>query len=183
MLLLLERNPYYSRLNSKGRRNNLKAKYLSLFIFFSIIVSACQADIDPKKALEDIYIVALDSIMEQDEALSHYMEYVAIDMSNFKNVSQQEKEGILNFFSEKYKIEAMDATYEQLKEKGLYNPETTSLHGVLLRIEEVEFKFNNEILFVGSKYRSGLGAVGVEVIVHYKNNKWKSKETKMMWIS
>ncbi len=57
------------------------------------------------------------------------------------------------------------------------------LDGVLLRIEKVDFKSNNEIFIEGSKYRSGIGAVGVAVQVHYKDNKWKSKEVTMTWIS
>ncbi|MED4351415.1 hypothetical protein P9265_03575 [Schinkia azotoformans] len=77
----------------------------------------------------------------------------------------------------------MGATLEQLKEKGLYNPDTMALDGVLLRIENVDFKFNNNIFFEGSKYRSGNGAVGVEVTIQLKDNRWKSKEAKMTWIS
>jgi hypothetical protein len=121
--------------------------------------------------------------MEQDEVLSSDMEYIAIDMSNFEEVDEGDKEEILSYFKEKYKVEVMDATLEQLKEKGLFNPDTLVLDGVLLRIEIVDFKVNNTIFFEGSKYRSGDGAVGVEVRVHYKDNKWESKETKMTWIS
>ena len=111
------------------------------------------------------------------------MEYIAIDMSNFKDVDESDKEEILSYFKEKYKVDIMDATLEQLKEKGLYNSDTMALDGVLLEIEKVDFKFNNEIFFEGSKYRSSLGAVGINVKVHYKDSKWKSKEVKMTWVS
>ncbi|MFB5089427.1 peptide ABC transporter substrate-binding protein [Psychrobacillus sp. PGGUH221] len=119
--------------------------------------------------------------MEQDEALSSDMEYIAIDMSNFEDADESNTEEILSYFKEKYKVNIMDATLEQLKEKGY--SDTMRLDGVLLRIEKVDFKSNNEIFFEGSIYRSGLGAVGVEVKVHYKDNKWESKELKMIWIS
>ena len=76
----------------------------------------------------------------------------------------------------------MDATLEELTEKGLYNTDTFVLDGVLLRINKVDFKGNN-IFFEGSKYRAGDGAVGVEVIVHYKDTKWKSREVKITWVS
>lgn len=139
--------------------------------------------LEPKEHLGEIYSVALDSIMEQDEALSSGMKFIAIDMSNFEEVDQSDKEEILSYFKEKYNVDVMNATFEQLKEKGLYNPDTMVLDGVLLKIEKVEFKFNNNIFFEGSKYRSGNGAVGVKVTVHYKDNQWKSKEAKMTWIS
>lgn len=158
-------------------------KHFSILLVLSLLLSACNTGIEPSEHLGEIYSVALDSIMEQDEALSSDMEYIAIDMSNFEDAAERDKEEILSFFKEKYKVEVMDATLEQLKEKGLYNSDTMGLDGVLLRIEKVDFKFNNEISFEGSKYRSGLGAVGVEVKVHYKDNKWESKEVKMTWIS
>lgn len=157
----------------------MKIKHFSILLVLSLLLSACNTGIEPSEHLGEIYSVALESIMEQDEALSSDMEYIAIDMSNFEDAAERDKEEILSYFKEKYKVEVMDATLEQLKEKGLYNSDTMGLDGVLLRIEKVDFKFNNEIFFEGSKYRSGLGAVGVEVKVHYKDNKWESKEVKM----
>ena len=77
----------------------------------------------------------------------------------------------------------MDATFEELKEMGLYNPDTLALDGVLLSIEKVDFKFNNNVLMEGSKYHSGTGAVGVEVKIHYKDKRWKAKEVKEIWQS
>lgn len=161
----------------------MKFKYFSILFVLSLLLSACNNGTDPKEHLGEIYSIALDSIMEQDEALSSDMKYIAIDMSNFDRVDESDKEVILSYFKEKYKVEVMDATLEQLKDKGLYNPDTLVLDGVLLRIEKVEYKVNNNIFFEGSKYRSGDGAVGVEVIVHYKDNNWKVKEVKMTWIS
>jgi len=161
----------------------LKFRYFSILFTMLILLSACNTGLEPKEHLGEIYTVALDSIMEQDEALSSEMEYIAIDMSNFEEVDEGSKEAILSYFKEKYKVDVMDATFEQLKEKGLYNPDTLSLDGVLLRIEKVEFKFNNNIFIEGSKYRSGLGAVGVEVTVHHKGSTWKPKEVKQTWIS
>lgn len=161
----------------------MKFRHFSLLLVMLVLLSACNNGVEPKKHLGEIYTVALDSIMEQDEALSSEMKYIAIDMSNFKEVTDFDKEEILSYFNEKYKVEVMDATFEQLREKGLYNPDTLSLNGVLLRIEKVEFKFNTNILIVGSKYRSGDGAVGVEVTVHHQENKWKTKEVKQTWIS
>lgn len=139
--------------------------------------------IEPKEHLGEIYSVALDEIMAQDPALSKDMQYIAIDMSNFEDVDERDKEEIISYFKEKYNVEVMDTNFEQLVEDGLFNEETMSLEGVLLKLEKVDFKFNNVIFFEGSKYRSGLGAVGVEVKVHYKDKKWQAKEVKMTWVS
>ena len=121
--------------------------------------------------------------MERDKALNSDMEFIAIDMSNFDGVNEEQKKGILNYFKDKYKVEIMNVTMDELIEKGYYNPDTLALDGVLLRIEKVDFKFNNNVLMKGSKFKSGKGAIGVESTVHFKNGEWQIKESKEIWVS
>lgn len=161
----------------------MKLKMFSMLFLVSLLLSACNFGIQPKEHLAEIYIVALEEIMAQDEALNKNKQYIAIDMNNFEDVDQRDKQEILSYFKETYKVEVMDTSFEQLVEDGLFNEETMSLEGVLLKIEKVDFQFNKVIFFEGSKYRSGLGAVGVEVKVHYKDNNWQAKEVKMTWVS
>ncbi|WP_107942745.1 peptide ABC transporter substrate-binding protein [Metasolibacillus fluoroglycofenilyticus] len=161
----------------------MKLKYCSILFALTLFLSACSNEVKPIEHLAEIYSIALDTIMEHDAALSDAIKYIAIDMSNFDEVGESDKEAILSYFKKKYKVEVMDATFEQLKEQGLYDADTLALNGVLLKIEKVDFKANNEILFEGSKYRSGLGAVGIKLTVHYKDNKWLFKDVKMIWIS
>lgn len=161
----------------------LKMKVFPILFVLSLLLAACNIGVNPKEHLGEIYTIALDSIMEKDEALSSDMEFIAIDMSNFKEVNKKQKKEILNFFKEKYKVKVMDATLDELKEKGYYNPDTLALDGVLLRIEKVDFKINNIVFFEGSKHRSEKGAIGVESKVHYKDGVWKIKESKETWIS
>ncbi|MEY2194232.1 peptide ABC transporter substrate-binding protein [Neobacillus sp. BF23-41] len=162
----------------------MKIKFGSMLLILSLILTACNLGVKPKEHLGEIYSVALDAIMEKDEALSSEMKFIAIDMSNFDNgLSKKDKNEIMNFFKDKYKVDVMDATFDELKEKGYYNPDKMSLEGVLLRIEKMDFKLNNNVFFEGSKYRSGLGAIGVEGTVHYKDGNWQMKKSKETWIS
>lgn len=161
----------------------MKLKYVSLLFIIIGLLCACNHSIEPKEHLGEIYSISLEALMEQSETLNRGMEFIAIDMSSFKDVDESDKEEILSYFKEKYKVDILDATFEQLKEKGLYNSDTMALNGVLLEIEKVDFKFNNEIVFEGSKYHSSLGAVGIKCKVHYKENKWKVEEVEMTWIS
>ncbi|MDR7237553.1 peptide ABC transporter substrate-binding protein [Neobacillus drentensis] len=162
----------------------MKIKFGSILLILSLFLTACNIGVDPKEHLGEIYSVALDSIMEKDEALSSEMKFIAIDMSNFDDgLSAKDKEDIITFFKDKYKVDVMDATFDELKEKGFYDPEKMSLTGVLLRIEKMDFKWNHNVFFEGSKYRSGLGAIGVEGTVHYKEGTWQMKESKETWIS
>jgi hypothetical protein len=167
----------------KGGMKMKPAPFAILLLFMSLLLPACTKGVDPQEHLAEIYIAALDSMIKLDEALNHEMKYIAIDMSTFKDVDASAKEQIAVYFKEKYKVEVMDATFDQLKEKGLFNQDTLSLAGILLRIEEADFVSSKEVLFEGSKYKSGLGAIGVKSIVHFKDEQWGIKESKMTWIS
>ncbi|MED4355153.1 hypothetical protein P9265_23170 [Schinkia azotoformans] len=83
----------------------MKFKHLIVAFIVLLILSACNDGIEPKEHLGEIYSVALDSIMEQDEALSSNMEYIAIDMSNFEELDENDKKEIINYFKEKYKVD------------------------------------------------------------------------------
>lgn len=148
-----------------------------------VVIPGCSFGEDPKDHLPEIYTLALQSLMEEDEALNDDMEFIAIDMRNFKDLTDHDKGEILDYFSKEYRIEVMDADMEELKKRGLFNEEALALKGVLLRIENVDFSFLNNVTFTGSKYRSGLGAIGMEITIHFKANVWKVKKTKMTWIS
>ena len=160
----------------------MKFKWFSILLIVLVVLSACSS-VDPKEYMDEVYIAALDALMEEDPGLNNDMAFIAIDMSNFNYIDEDEQTEILNFFKETYQVDVMDATFEQLKEMGLYNEEDHSLYGVLLKIEEVEFKFNNKVFFKASKFRSGKGAIGVEGKVYYKNDEWKKKDVEIKWIS
>lgn len=160
----------------------MKFKWLSILLVLSIVLSACSS-VEPKEHMDEVYIAALDALMEEDSVSNEDISFIAIDMSNFKNLDEDEQNEILNFFKETYQVDVMDATFEQLKEMGLYNEEDHSLYGVLLKVEEVKFKFNNKVFFKASKFRSGKGAIGVEGKVYYKNDEWKTKDVEIVRIS
>ncbi|MFP5108129.1 peptide ABC transporter substrate-binding protein [Neobacillus sp. C211] len=162
----------------------MKIRAASILVIISVILTACNLGVKPEEHLGEIYSVALDAIMEKDEALSSEMKFIAIDMSNFDDgLSAKDKKEIMIFFKDKYKVDVMDATFDELKEKGYYNADKMSLDGVLLRIEKMDFKLNNNVFFEGSKYRSGLGAIGVEGTAHYTEGNWQIKKLKETWIS
>jgi hypothetical protein len=151
-----------------------------LFLLAALLLSACSGA-NANRDMAEIYSLALDAYMPLDSGLNHDMEYIAIDMSNFENVDEAGKKEILKYF-EKYKVEVMDATYEELKERGLYDPEGLYLYGILLRVEKTDIS-RSKVVIEGSKYRSGLGAIGTRVTVKYKNKRWEVTKVDETWIS
>lgn len=130
----------------------------------------------------ELYSLALDAMMPQDEGLNSGMTYIAIDMSNFEGLDEGDKEQITKYFADKYKLDAMDATYEQLIEQGLRNEQTKVLDGVLLRVKKTEIT-PNKFTIEGSKFRSGDGGIGMEIDVSNKQGQWKVTRADMTWIS
>lgn len=161
----------------------MRTKLFTILIIISSLLVSCGDEVKPKEHLGEIYSVALDSMMGLDQALNHDMKYIAIDMSSFDELDEKDRGEIISYFEEKYDVEIKNATFEQLQEQGLFNPDTLSLDGVLLKIEKVDFKLNNKVFFVGSKYRSGLGAIGVEITVRHKDGEWRVEEVKTTWVS
>ncbi|TQR19487.1 peptide ABC transporter substrate-binding protein [Psychrobacillus vulpis] len=163
----------------------MKLKHFTLVLICVFLISACSNGESIKVHLEEAYRLALDSIIDLDPGLNGDMEFIAIDMSNFNDLSEEEKEDILSFFQTKYRVEVMDATLEELQDKGLYNTDsdTHALYGILLNLEKVDFQTNHTINFEGSKYRSKLGAVGVEITVQYKEGQWEITDSHITWIS
>lgn len=51
---------------------------------FTIFPTACTPGENPKDHLEEIYSLALESIMETDKFLNLDMEFIAVDMTNFE---------------------------------------------------------------------------------------------------
>ncbi|TFE25200.1 peptide ABC transporter substrate-binding protein [Cohnella luojiensis] len=154
--------------------------FLSLAILSVMLATACSNTM-PTKDIGKLYSLALDAYMPIDEGLNGGMKYIAIDMSNFKDLDDKDKGQILKHFN-KYNVEVMEATYEQLKAKGLYDPKTMVLNGILLRVEKTEI-LNNKFVVEGSKYRAALGAIGTKVVVELKNDKWQVTKAATTWES
>lgn len=161
----------------------MHVKRIAMLFVISFFLVACSEGTKSKENLGEIVRIALNSIMEMDQALNHDITFIAIDMRSFSDLDDQDKADIVTDFKEKYNMEVMEATFEELEEKGLYNLDTLALDGVLLSIEKITYKSSKTIILDGVKFRSGKGAIGVECTVHYVDGNWKIKESKETWIS
>ncbi|MGG3916382.1 peptide ABC transporter substrate-binding protein [Rossellomorea vietnamensis] len=162
---------------------HLKRRLFPLLLIFTIFLTACSGGENPKDHLGEIYTIALDALMEEDKALNSDMTFIAIDMSHLDGVDEKQKKAIIRHFEDQYKVEVMDATMDELEEKGYYNPDTNALEGLLLQIEKVDFTFNDHVLIEGSKFKSGIGAVGLRIEVEYEDGEWQLKKSELNWIS
>lgn len=139
-----------------------------------------KGETDSKSSMAQLYCVALDSFIPIDEALNRDMKYIAIDIDTLEISTEEEKEKIKEYFA-KYQVPVIFESFNSLEEKGKVG-EGNSIEGILLRVEKTEVSKKNALV-EGSKFRSGVGAVGVHCELKFKDGIWEVKEVLMTWIS
>lgn len=138
--------------------------------------------VKPSERLVEIYIVAFESAMQEDKGLNSGMKYISIDTEVTDDLTEEEQKVLLDYFR-KYNVEIMNLSFEDLRSKGMFDENTLSLEGILLEVEDIKKRTDKEVIIEVTKYRSGLGAIGMEYTLEYINNKWEIKQKRMIWIS
>ena len=120
----------------------------------------------------EMYKKILDDLINQDSAINEGAKFIAIDFTNFlayhkdgndgssqlRNLSTNEKNQLLDY-CKKYNENVIEATIEELKEKGYFNEKNMYLQGILITVTNTEkVEFDKAILSL-QKYRGGLAAV------------------------
>lgn len=144
------------------------------FLFTSAVSPLLERDV------ANWFCLALDTVMPLDDALNGNMDYIAVDMIDVP-MNEWAKNQVLRYF-EKYKVKTLEASLEQLREKGMYNRENRSLDGPLLRINKITLS-DGKVILDCSKYRGAEGAIGVKVTLEWINSQWIVTNSVITWIS
>lgn len=128
-----------------------------------------------------IYSIALDETIPLDDALNHDMEYISIDLESLTNIDEDSADMIFGYF-EKYGVEVRGDSFANLKEQGMVG-EFNSLDGILLYVEDIEPYSNKRVKIHCAKFRSGVGAIGIEVELVKDGDSWIVENTGSTWIS
>lgn len=131
------------------------------------------------------YLALIDDIYQEDAGLNSEIDTIALDTTQWIQVTKINKEMIFAKVKEAYGYEVIEGTYDELAEQGLIDKENLSFpKGILIQIKEMEYNSKKETITCGiSKWRSGLGAIGAgKVTAVLKDGVWKiTKEDS--WIS
>lgn len=131
------------------------------------------------------YLAIIDDIYKEDNGLNSNIKMIALDTTEWKGLSKQEKKMLFTILGEKYKLKIIEGTFDELTKKGFINKKRLYFtNGILITLSKV--KYNDKKTSINCsimKWRSGLGAIGSDhVSAKYKHNIWKIKR-KGLWIS
>lgn len=181
--------------NEKGEPITLKeleAGDILVVTYNGIIAESYPAQITASKVekvghnnLLEGYLALIDDIYQEDAGLNSEIDTIALDTTQWINVSKVQKEMIFARVKETYGHEVAEGTDEELAEQGLIDKESLSFpRGILIRITGMEYNDKKETITCGiSKWRSGDGATGAgKVTAVLKEGVWKiTKEDR--WVS
>lgn len=163
---------------------------ICVFLFLGISLNIISADNNGERPLIEIYKVALESFLCDEINNTIYdVDYLSIDMSSefFKELSNEEKKEIMDYFKIKYQIEVINESLDSLEKKGmvgkLWSLNNGHRKGMLIGIKKQDIDFNNKAVIEGYWYRSGIGARGAASTIVPENGQWKLQSRVWTWIS
>lgn len=149
--------------------------------FTDVSVNPDESQEQPEGTAGQLYSLAFQAMFSLDEGLNGNMEYIALDLSELTQLTDQDKTYILDSFAD-YEVTVRDATFEELTQEEENFEDSMSLSGVLLQVKKVDVGEDSAVI-EGSKYRSGTGAVGTKITLKLEDGTWNVTDSSMTWIS
>jgi len=111
---------------------------------------------------------AFKKTMDTDKALNHDIKYVSVDFSNLKIIEAGAVIPLLEQYCKDKGYQLLQYSYDELIEKG-YGDGWSLTSAVLLSSSDAVLK-DGKLSMSMSKYRSALGAIGMQYTLHKNEN-------------
>lgn len=129
-----------------------------------------------------VYAEIFSIAWETDKGLNSDVKYVNIDTSTLKEFTEEDKGLLFDYLAKKYNVTIMDKTFQELESEG-YIKNSTFIDGISFKVDEYIKNKENEISLEGTKWASGIGAIGFTTKAEKFDGIWKIKKFNMTWIS
>jgi hypothetical protein len=158
-------------------------KFISAAAVMLLIIAATGCCAGAKGGVQTggAYYAVFNELFSDDSALNHEIKYIAVDMSRSKAVDNSDFIAYMANFCDKEGYTLLEDGYDGLVEKGLIT-ELYFEDGVIISFDDVSLS-DDKLCTNASKWRSGLGAIGAEYTVEYKDGEWTITNEQGMWIS
>lgn len=125
-------------------------------------ISATAIQVIGHNNLIDGYLAIIDDIYQEDPGLNGDITMIAVDTTEWIDITILEKEMILTEINKRYEVEVREGTFDQLSEEGLIDEENLYFpKGILIKISEIKINEDKDVIkYAIEKWRSGLGAIG-----------------------
>jgi len=108
--------------------------------------------------LVGFYQTILDDLWKVDEGLNSEINVLAFDLSQVSNLTEAEKDELVNLVSKSHGVEGIRGTFDELSEQGYIDKENLYFEtGLLITIETTDVT-EDRFTFDVTKWRSGDGA-------------------------
>lgn len=114
--------------------------------------------IEQKDDFVGLYEKVFDKLWETDKGLNTSIDILAFDLSQTTNLTDAEKNGLIFVLGNKYSLETVSGTFEQLSEEGYIDKEKLYFENGILFSFEVTKESKDSFKFNARKWRSGRGA-------------------------
>jgi len=135
------------------------------------------------RGLINAYMEAIKMLIGEDQALNHGTSFYAVEIDTFKGISKEDVikiQGLIESMGKDFR----DASMEELKNNGEFDEETMALkRSILIRVDEIRRYTDSSFVFTASKFRAGLGAIGMSFEFIKNENGWEFLKTAGFWIS
>lgn len=155
--------PSGSRLDSDA----LKAGMMVDIFYDGVVMESFPMQIGNMKSIQireegddlaGLYMTVINDLYKVDPGLNDGIECMAFDFSGVSNLTEAEKTALVYRVGSFYKMEAIQGTFEELREQGYINKEELSFETGLLFTIEVSDVEADQFIFDANKWRGGDGA-------------------------
>ena len=132
----------------------------------------------------DGFLALIDDVYQEDSGLNSDITMIAFDTTEWTMLSEIETEIILAIAKDKYDLEVVVGTFEELAEQGIIDKDNLYFeNGILIEINDIDINNDKDKIQCSiKKWRSGLGAIGWDAVAKLNKNTWEIKRD-AMWIS
>lgn len=132
-----------------------------LFSVFLLLLYGCAAN----ERLNDIYILALETILEEENTFNDQLDYISIFIHD-DTVSEKDLTYIKNKIQHKYDTIMFSYLPEEVNRSGPYGKENLAMDGIFLYIMEID-KNNDKVTLQVQKFHTvtSRGSLGMEMVI------------------
>lgn len=147
-------------------------------------ITAAKIELLGHNYIVDGFFALIDDVYQDDSALNSDITMIAFDTRGWTSLSKAETDIILAMAQDKYELEIVKGSFDELAEQGLIDKENLYFeNGIIIEMEDITINNNRDKIKCSiRKWRSGLGAIGWDAEAKLIKEEWKISRDNM-WIS